>query len=172
LANFGTAKFSGAEATINGTTGAIDNASWQNTSIDMVSRSGTIIDQTSGLTDTTTPPITSSFSVTYTGSGGGGRGGHGHGPNDAVVFVVPGQPDFQAPATPEAIPSPTAESLGASAGQDLIRPAPAADAFFAQVHERWSTSELKTGWGALQSDITDEALRSDIMGSDEFHQTL
>src|SRR5262245_30373652 len=39
LANFGTATLSKAQATINGTTGAIDNGSWQNTSINMVNSS-------------------------------------------------------------------------------------------------------------------------------------
>jgi Peptidase A4 family len=171
LANFGTATISAAQATINGTTGAIDNGSWQNTSIDMVSRSGTVIDQTSGLTDTNTAPITSSFSVTYTGSGGGHGHGHGHGPIQTVELVVPPtQPDFQAPATPQALAKPAAELPAAAAGQDFIVSAPAADALFAQVHERGSTSALKTS-GALPSDITDEALRADILGSDEFYQS-
>src|SRR5262249_9481589 len=51
LANFGTATISQAQATINGVTGAIDNASWQNTSIDMLSQSNAVIAHTSGLTD-------------------------------------------------------------------------------------------------------------------------
>jgi len=172
LANFGTANISGAQATISGTTGAINNASWQNTSIDMVSKSGTVIDQTSGLTGTNAPPITSSFSVTYTGSGGGGHGhGHGHGPIQTVELAASIQSDFQAPATPEALANPTAEPPAASAGQDFIVSAPAAEAFFAQVQERGSTSGLKT-WGALQSDITNDGLRSDTLGSNEFYQSL
>ncbi len=89
LANFGTATFTQAQATINGVTGAIDNASWQNTAINMVTKTGSPLDQTSGLTDTTTLPITSSFTVTYTGSGGGGGGhGHGHGPNPTLGQLV------------------------------------------------------------------------------------
>ncbi|MGO9154551.1 G1 family glutamic endopeptidase, partial [Mycobacterium sp.] len=75
LADFGTVTFSGAQATINGTTGAIDNTAWQNTSIGMVTNFGTLIDQTSGLTDTTTSPIASSFSVTYSGTSGRDRFG-------------------------------------------------------------------------------------------------
>src|SRR5262245_41728281 len=61
----------------------------------MVTRSRSPLDQTSGLTDTTTPPITSSFTVTYSGSGGGGGGhGHGHGPNQTLgQLVAPVQAD-------------------------------------------------------------------------------
>jgi hypothetical protein len=152
LANFGTANFSGCQATINGTTGAIDNASRQNTCIDMMSQAGTIIDQTSGLSNTNTTPITSSFSVTYTasgGGGGGGGGGHGHGPNQLVVLVIPGQTDFQAPATAEATPNRTAEQAAASAEPSLILPVPVADAFFTQEHELGSILELKILWGNL-----------------------
>jgi Peptidase A4 family len=154
LANFGTANFSAAQATISGAPGAIDNAAWQNTSIDMVTSSGTLLDQTSGLTDTSN---TSSFSVMNTGGGGSGGHlhGHGHGPNDAIVFALAGQPDFQAPAI--SISSQTAESPTASAGQNLMLPAAAAAVSAAQVDEFWSRSEPNTEWGALQSGLTDEA---------------
>jgi hypothetical protein len=156
LANSGTAKFSGAQATINGTTGAIDNASWQNTSIDMVTKSGTVIDQTSGLTDTTRP-ITSSFSVTYSGSGGGGGHGHGHGhgpietlelvgpiQSNVQAFVGPIQSNVQALAAPEAKPNLKAESRAASAAQGAIVSAPPTHTFVPQIQERESASGLKT----------------------------
>src|SRR5205085_8048473 len=42
LANFGTANFSASSAAINGTAGAIDDSHWQNTSIDMVARTGVV----------------------------------------------------------------------------------------------------------------------------------
>jgi Peptidase A4 family len=67
LANFGTTSFSGAQATIAGTTGAIDSFSGSNqvNQIDMISsRSGATLDQTSGLTDSGN---SSSFSVTFSG---------------------------------------------------------------------------------------------------------
>jgi hypothetical protein len=174
LANFGTATFSAAQATINGTTGAIDNSSWQNTAINMVNSSGTVIDQTSGLTDTTTAPITSSFSVTFSGSsGGGGHGhGHGHGPLQAVEFVVPIGTAFQAPANPVALQNPPLEYPAASAGQDAIVSTPAADAFFAQLQSPESTSAPKTTWGAVQPDTPHGALGSDILGLVEVGQTL
>jgi hypothetical protein len=162
LANFGTATISGAQATINGTTGAIDNASWQNTSINMVNNSGTtVIDQTSALTDTTTAPITSSFSVTYTGSSSGGGGGHhhGHGPIETLGLVGPIQPNFQALAAPEAKanlkaepPAASAEAKAnlkaeppaASAAQDGIVAALPVDRFVPQIQEREVASGLKT----------------------------
>jgi Peptidase A4 family len=159
LANFGTVNFSGAQATINGTEGPIDDTAWESSvnSIDMASSSGTPLDETLELTDANGA---SSFGVTYTGGsgeggGGGGGGRHHHGPNDAAVFIVPGQPDFQALSSP--IPSSTGESPAASGKQEPILPAPAADAFFAQMNGRLSSSDLKTGWGALHSGITDEA---------------
>jgi len=71
LANFGSVTFSGCWATISGITGAVDNGFNNNyapTPINMVSSSGTILDTTGPLTDTTTSPITSSFTVTYGGS--------------------------------------------------------------------------------------------------------
>jgi hypothetical protein len=163
LANFGTATLSKAQATINGTTGAIDNGSWQNTSINMVNSSGTmVIDQTSGLTDTTTAPITSSFSVTYTGSSSGGGGGHGHGHGHGPIEIVlagPIQSNIQALAAPEATPNQKAELPAASAAakpnqkaelpaasaaQDGIVSAPPADPFVPQIQERESASGLKT----------------------------
>lgn len=162
LANFGTATCSDAQATISGTTGAIDNASWQNTAINMVNKSGTVIDQTSGLTDTTKPAITSSFSVTYTGSGGGGGHGHGHGhgPIETLGLVGPVQSNVQDSAAPEAKPNRTAGPLAvyapAKRNPTAYRPAasavpveiiwtPAADTFVPQSQERESTSRLKNG---------------------------
>ncbi len=99
LANFGTAALSGAKATINGTTGAIDNGAWQNTSINMVNNSGAVIDQTSGLTDSNS---TSSFTVTYSGSisGGGGGHGHGHGKSNTSDLVGPAQSSVHALSAP------------------------------------------------------------------------
>jgi hypothetical protein len=171
LANFGTAHISAAQATINGVRGAIDNASWQNTAINMVTRSGSPLDQTSGLTDTTTSPITSSFTVTFTGSGGGkGGGGHGHGPLQTLEFNVPVPFDFQAPASPKAVPNSTAPAPAAPAGSELIVVTPAADAVFAQVQEGGSTAGLKTWWGTLPSDLTNGILRSDIQGLDGLFQ--
>jgi Peptidase A4 family len=78
LANFGTINFSGANATINGTTGPADNA-WSGASlyqINMVNRNGSLKATTSALTDSGIP-ATSSFSVTWVSSGSGGKGG-GH----------------------------------------------------------------------------------------------
>jgi hypothetical protein len=85
LANFGTAYFTGASATINGTTGPVDNASWKDTSITMATKTGVLKAAPSGLTDTTTPPITSSFSVTALSSGSGGGK---HGPNVAKLATT------------------------------------------------------------------------------------
>jgi hypothetical protein len=171
LANFGTANISGAQATINGITGAIDDASWQNTSIDMVSKSGTVIAHTSGLTDTGT---TSSFSVTFTGSSGGGHG-HGHGPIQTVEFVVPIRSDFQAPAAPETIPTSAAGTPATAARQDLIVSAPGADAgsaSFSQVHEVGTTLGLNSWWESSQPETTDGTFPSDALGSDELDQSV
>jgi hypothetical protein len=68
LANFGKATFTGAKATVGGTTGPIDNTAWSGAhvnQIDMVSYFGASEDTTSGLTDSGSP-ATSSFTVTYT----------------------------------------------------------------------------------------------------------
>jgi hypothetical protein len=144
LANFGTATFSGAQATISGTTGAIDNPSWQNTPIDMETSSGTVIDQTSALTDIST---TSSFSVTYTGStsGGGGGGGHGrgHGPMETLALVGPTQSNIhEALAAPESNSNPKPEP---PAAEDATVCAPPADeAYVPQIQEHESASGLRT----------------------------
>jgi hypothetical protein len=137
LANFGTANISGAQATINGTTGAIDNAAWQNTAINMVNKSGTVIDQTSGLTDTTSPPITSSFSVTYTGSSSGG-GGHHHGHSTIESFESSGstQASIQVVAPPEAKTNLIAQPPAAPASPQVIVSVPASVGFVAQGQER------------------------------------
>jgi hypothetical protein len=157
LANFGMATISGAQATINGTTGAIDNASWQNTSIDMTTKSGKIIAHASGLTDTTSSPITSGFNVTFTASSGGKGGGqgHGHGPVE-IVLAGPSQSAIQALAAPEATPdqnaeppaaakpNQSAESPAAPAVQDGVILAPLADPFVPQIREHGPASELET----------------------------
>jgi hypothetical protein len=78
LANFGTINFSGANATVSGTTGLADNA-WSGTTlyqVDMVNRNGSLKTTTSTLSDAATPPP-SSFSVTFVSSGSNGNG-HGH----------------------------------------------------------------------------------------------
>src|SRR5439155_20675032 len=78
LANFGTINFSGASATVGGTTGAADN-SWSGSTlyqVDMVTRNGSLKAHTSALSDAGTP-ATSSFSVTWVSSGSG-KGGGGH----------------------------------------------------------------------------------------------
>jgi hypothetical protein len=109
LANFGTVHFTNAQATINGTTGPIDSSSWQNTSITMVSGSTTKATP-SGLTDTTTSPVTSSFSVTWNSSGSGGGGGGKHGPNDgapANPVAVENSADPSGPS-PDSVLSPVA----------------------------------------------------------------
>ena len=89
LAPFSPETFSKAQATINGATGPIDHSGNQVEQINMITNYGSALDSTSGLTDTTTASITSSFSVAYSGTtstppsghhgggGGGGRGGWG-----------------------------------------------------------------------------------------------
>ncbi len=111
LANFGTVTFSGAQATINGTTGAIDNTAWQNTSIDMVTNFGTLIDQTLGLTDTTTSPIASSFSVTNSGTSGQDRfGSILASPHNATIVTAPSPASGSGSTTIVAAPSPASGS--------------------------------------------------------------
>jgi hypothetical protein len=84
LADFGTISFSGAQATINGTTGAIDNPAWSSSveQINMVTSGGAAKDSTSKLTDSGS---TSGFSVTWISSGTSGTsGGHGRGSRSTV----------------------------------------------------------------------------------------
>jgi len=178
LANFGTVNISKAQATINGTTGAIDDGSWQNTSIDMISKGGTVIAHTSGLTDS---GGTSSFSVMFTGGGGGGGGHHhGHGQFDTMEISVPTEFEVQPSANPEVtsnpmVDSPAAEAPAAPTGEDLIISAPAADSWspsFPSTNDHGSTAELKSFWAAFQSDITHEDLFSDTVGLNEFSQRL
>jgi hypothetical protein len=97
VADFGTVTFSNASATINpGTgpvTGPINDAAWQNASIDMVTSKGAPLDSTSSLTSAGTQ-----FTVTYvgtSGSGGGGGGQKGHGA--AQWPTVPTKPVSLAP---------------------------------------------------------------------------
>jgi hypothetical protein len=69
LSNFGTINFSGAQATINGVTGPIDNSAWSSEvrQINMVTSRGAAKDTTSGLTDSASG---SAFTVTWVSSGG------------------------------------------------------------------------------------------------------
>jgi hypothetical protein len=69
LANFGTVSFTSASATINGTTGPIDDSAWQAAAINMATRS-VQEDTTSGLTDSNG---TSSFTVTCNASSSTGK---------------------------------------------------------------------------------------------------
>jgi hypothetical protein len=64
LANFGTVYFTGAAATLNGHTGAINDTAWQSVPINMINSSGAVIAQTSVL-----PSDGKSFSVAWQGSG-------------------------------------------------------------------------------------------------------
>ena len=62
LSNFGTATFTSCYATISGVTGPIDCSSWSSVKINMTNSSGTLLDTTSSLTDSSSK---SSFTVTY-----------------------------------------------------------------------------------------------------------
>jgi hypothetical protein len=177
LANFGTATFAKAQATINGVSGAIDNTSWQHTAINMVTTSGSPLDQTSGLTDTTTQPITSSFTVAYTGSGGGGGGhGHGHGPHQTLgQLVAPLQANFLAAAHAEVASMAVADEAVSHApdaspatptGLDQFASAPVADTLFTNLLKSGSMAGLKPWGSAWQAVITDDALGSDTLASD------
>jgi len=78
LANFGTINFSGANATVGGTSGPADT-SWSGSTLNqtnMVTKTGALKASTSGLSDSGTPP-TSSFSVTFVSSGASGSNGKG-----------------------------------------------------------------------------------------------
>jgi hypothetical protein len=83
LANFGTIKFSNAQATVSNTSGPADN-SWSGSTtyqLDMVTPRGALKDTASALTDSGSPATSSSFSVTFVSSGsGGGHHGGGHTP--------------------------------------------------------------------------------------------
>ncbi len=82
LANFGTINFSGANATVGGTTGPADNA-WPGSTlyqVNMANKNGTLKATTSPLTDSGSP-ATSAFSVTFVSSGSGGGGGGRRSPN-------------------------------------------------------------------------------------------
>jgi hypothetical protein len=103
LANFGSVTFTSATATINGKTGAIDNSTWQATSINMASGS-TLEASTSALTDSS---AASSFTVTYksslssASSNGTKVGQHVSSPrlaNGAAVTTIIASYDFLQPA--------------------------------------------------------------------------
>jgi hypothetical protein len=75
LANFGTATFTSASATINGTTGPINDSAWSAIAIDMASRFGAT-EATTSILNTTGD----GFSVSYNSSGSSsGIGGFGLG---------------------------------------------------------------------------------------------
>jgi Peptidase A4 family len=106
LANFGTISFSGASATVSGTTGPADN-SWSGSTlnqVDMVTKTGSLKATSSALTDSGTPS-TSSFSVTFVSSGSGGKGG-GH----------------KSTNVPSSDSSTTTSSLSAAAAASLLVP--------------------------------------------------
>jgi len=71
LANFGTVAFTNASATIDGTTGPINDSAWRAAAINMSTGSG-LEDSTSGLTNTGT---TSAFTVTYNTSANSANAG-------------------------------------------------------------------------------------------------
>lgn len=71
LANFGSVTFTGAQATISGTTGPIDDPSWASQAIDIANSSGTLLDTTSTLQSQSGQ---SSFVVTYDSTSGGSSG--------------------------------------------------------------------------------------------------
>jgi hypothetical protein len=106
LANFGSATFSSASATINGVTGPIDDSSWQETAIDMASSRATEA-STGVLTDANG---TSSFTVTYVASGSTSGGSQSGGKNSAVNPAIL----FSQAALAHAV----VESVPASAGTD------------------------------------------------------
>ena len=86
LANFGTATFTSASATINGTTGAIKNSAWSAIAIDMASNRGASEATTSVLNSTG-----DGFSVSYDSSGGSsGIGGFGFGGLNFSSNAAPG----------------------------------------------------------------------------------
>jgi hypothetical protein len=82
LANFSTVKFSGASATVNGSTGPADTPSSGSSlnQVNMVTSAGSPKATTSALTDSGSP-ATSSFSVTFVSSGSGTKG-HAHKSSD------------------------------------------------------------------------------------------
>jgi hypothetical protein len=124
LANFGKINFSGASATVSGTTGPADN-SWAGSTlyqIDMVTKKGSLKATTSALSDSGNP-LTSSFSVTWKSSGAGGGGG-GHrsanvppsGSSETALLLavarLPGAPPaFSATPAPAATVAPPAGVL-------------------------------------------------------------
>jgi hypothetical protein len=97
LANFGTATFTGASATIQKTTGPIDNSTWQNAEITMVNSGGAAKATPGGLTDSGTP-TTSSFSVTFNRSNGPMQGPGG--PANEPLSAAQGAPGFPGQPVP------------------------------------------------------------------------
>jgi hypothetical protein len=81
LANFGSATFTDAYATINGTTGPIDNSAWQSYSINLETRSQ-LMASTGSVSDSASTAysgMASSFTVTYAASSTGTGTGTGTG---------------------------------------------------------------------------------------------
>lgn len=110
LANFGTINFSGANATVSGTSGLADNT-WSGTTlyqVDMANRNGSLKTTTSTLSDAATPPP-SSFSVTFVSSGAKGNG-NGHKTTN-VPPVVSLPTDAFLSATPAASPQATPQTF-------------------------------------------------------------
>jgi hypothetical protein len=167
LANFGTVTFSGAQATIAGTTGAIDNAAWssQVQSINMVNRSGATQARTSALTDS---GATSSFSVTYVPTTTTTPPHHGRGfrQNDVPTTSTSGtttstQSDlpalaFQATMPPTIPPStmlpiPAAATGNPSSPFNLAGPAPVAGAASAAFTIGGSAEQAILAWPSLSA---------------------
>jgi hypothetical protein len=111
LANFGTINFSGADATVSGTKGAIDSPTPGATvnQINMVTNTGSPKATTSGLTDSGNP-ATSSFNVTWVSSGSGGGHGHHKAPDAPLPTTAPTitVPSVATPAVATSTPLPVA----------------------------------------------------------------
>jgi hypothetical protein len=89
LANFGSATFKNASATINGVSGPINDSAWQSQAINMATGRGTLEDTTSVLTNSGT-----SFIVTYDStSGGGAFGGSSGFSRDVAIGATPTSSD-------------------------------------------------------------------------------
>jgi hypothetical protein len=124
LANFGTINFAGANATVNGSNGPIDNPSGGTVNqIDMVTNSGSPKATTSAFTDSGSS-ATSSFSVTWNSSGvSSGGGGRHHRSPDAPLSTP--TPSISVPlASSASNPAATAVFTTAVATTTTALPAP------------------------------------------------
>src|SRR5262245_29862455 len=127
LANFGTINFSGASATISGTTGPADNA-WAGSTlnqVDMVARRSAIKATTSTISDSGSPAA-SSFSVTFVSSGA--RGSKGNGKKGSTLPL----------SGPERFEAIVSGAVGIPAVAAVAMPAPLA--FSAQAREAFFTA--------------------------------